>query len=222
MVADLLRRHNDNILWIWIFIGTSMIGRQILFWSSWSCFMRSQDLVLGRTLLFGVWIRARGLLWPATIELYQVCLLLLFLEKLFGNLELPLVLLSLFGRWLWVRPWPLTTFGSVMCWFWIGVACARREGSLLTIFFSVALLHGRYGLWLLLSLVFLGLCWVALWRCWSVGRVILGSIRTFWFGKSFLIVWCGAFGANVMGVVLRIVNGRMVRLSSFYDLCLNG
>ena len=91
------------------------------------------------------------------------------------------------------------------------------------IFFSIALLLGRYGPWFLASLEFLGLCRVVFWGCWNVGRAALVSIGIFRFGELFPIVCCGVFGENVMGVVLRIVNSLMLRLSSsFYILYLIG
>ena len=86
----------------------------------------------------------------------------------------------------------------------------------LIIFFSIALLHGRFGPWSLVFLESIGLCRVVPWSCWNAGSVVLVIIGTSRFGELFLILWCGAFGENVMGVALRIVNGLMLRLSSSF------
>ncbi len=72
---------------------------------------------------------------------------------------------------------------------------------------------GRFGLSSLVFLGSIGLCQKVLWSYLSAGRADLESIGTIQSGGLFPTVCCGVFGENIMGDVLRIVNGLLLRSS---------
>ena len=144
------------------------------------------------------------LLFVLITRCWQKVSISLFLRRLFGSLRSPLQLLFLCGLQLWGIFWLLIILGNGRFWFWIGVVCVKEMGNQLTTSSSIALLLLIYGLWCLLYLAFIGLCWKQWWSCWLVGNESLGGIGILLFGWLCPIVWCGVFGGREINSILRI------------------